>query len=190
MTQYCIVLFYTTSSVMRAEKLLIKEGYFIKLIPTPRQFSSDCGIAVRFDCNDREQIKEVLDEARVEFDAVYEAPFSALVFKTLADPFAGKLNLFKVMSGKIDSESIIFNSTKKAKERLGQLLSIEGRKQSPINEASVGVIAAVAKLKETTTGDTLCDRDQRGEEGHGQGLQMTRRVNSHIPAPDDKSRGA
>ncbi|UCF72107.1 MAG: elongation factor G [Deltaproteobacteria bacterium] len=98
-------------------------------------------------------------EELVEFDAVDEAPFSALVFKTLADPFAGKLNLFKVVSGKIDSESTVFNSTKKVKERLGQLLLIEGRKQTPIDMASAGTIAAVAKLKETTTGDTFCKED-------------------------------
>ena len=96
---------------------------------------------------------------KVEFDAVDEAPFSALIFKTLADPFAGKLSLLKVMSGKIDSESTIFNSTKKVKERLGQLLSIEGKKQTPINTANVGDIAAIAKLKETTTGDTFCQAD-------------------------------
>jgi len=96
---------------------------------------------------------------KVEFDAVDEAPFSALIFKTLADPFAGKLSLLKVMSGKIDSESTIFNSTKKVKERLGQLLSIEGKKQTPINTANVGDIAAIAKLKETTTGDTFCQKD-------------------------------
>ncbi|GAH85159.1 unnamed protein product, partial [marine sediment metagenome] len=96
---------------------------------------------------------------KVEFDAVDEAPFSALIFKTLADPFAGKLSLLKVMSGKIDSESTIFNSTKKVKERLGQLLSIEGKKQTPINTANVGDIAAIAKLKETTTGDTFCRED-------------------------------
>ena len=92
----------------------------------------------------------------IEFDADDNAPFSALIFKTLADPFAGKLTLFKVMSGKVDSESTIFNSTKKVKEKLSQLLLIEGKKQTPINTARVGDIAAVAKLKETTTGDTIC----------------------------------
>ena len=71
MTQYGVVLFYTTSSVMRAEKLLTKEGYSIKLIPTPRQFSSDCGIAVRFDWNCCEQVKSILDLAKVEFDSVH-----------------------------------------------------------------------------------------------------------------------
>ncbi len=70
MTQYGVVLFHTTSAVMRAEKLLMKEGYSIKLIPTPRQFSSDCGIALRFDWNCCEQVESMLDEARVEFDAM------------------------------------------------------------------------------------------------------------------------
>lgn len=95
-------------------------------------------------------------EEGIEFDAVEEAPFSALIFKTLADPFAGKLNLFKVMSGRIDSESTVFNSTRKVKERLGQLLLIEGKRQTPVDTAGTGDIAAVAKLKETTTGDTFC----------------------------------
>ncbi len=71
MTQYGVVLFHTTSSVMRAEKLLTKEGYPVKLIPTPRQFSSDCGIALRFDWNHCEMVKSVLDEARIEFDAIH-----------------------------------------------------------------------------------------------------------------------
>ena len=71
MKQYGVVLFYTTSAVMRAEKLLVRKGYSIKLIPTPRQFSSDCGIALRFDWNHREQIESVLDEVKVEFDAVH-----------------------------------------------------------------------------------------------------------------------
>ena len=71
MKQYGVVLFHTTSAVMRAEKLLVRKGYPVKLIPTPRQFSSDCGIALRFDWNYREQIASVLDEVRVEFDAVH-----------------------------------------------------------------------------------------------------------------------
>ena len=71
MTQYGVVLFHTTSAVMRAEKLLIKSGYSIKLIPTPRQFSSDCGIALRFDWNHCDMLKSVLDEAKVEFNAIH-----------------------------------------------------------------------------------------------------------------------
>jgi hypothetical protein len=71
MTQYGVVLFHTTSAVMRAEKLLIKEGYTIKLIPTPREFSSDCGIALRFDWTKRDQIKTLLDEVKIEFDTIH-----------------------------------------------------------------------------------------------------------------------
>ncbi|MFC1961567.1 DUF3343 domain-containing protein [Chloroflexota bacterium] len=70
MTQFGVVLFYTTSAVMRAEKLLIKERYSIKLIPTPRQFSSDCGIALRFDWSQLESVKSVLNGAKVEFDSI------------------------------------------------------------------------------------------------------------------------
>ena len=102
---------------------------------------------------------KIASEENVEFDATSEAPFSALVFKTFADPFAGRLNMFKVMSGKINSENTVLNSTKNVKEKLGQLLLIEGKKQRQVNEAVAGDIAAVAKLKETTTGDTFCKND-------------------------------
>jgi hypothetical protein len=71
MTQYGVVLFHTTSAVMRAEKLLIKREYSIKLIPTPRQFSSDCGIALRFEWNALDRVKRVLSEAEVEFVAIH-----------------------------------------------------------------------------------------------------------------------
>jgi len=70
MTQYGVVLFYTTSAVMRAEKLLTKDRHSIKLIPTPRQFSSDCGIALRFGWDDLDQVKLVLDDAKVEYDSI------------------------------------------------------------------------------------------------------------------------
>ncbi len=70
MTEYGIVLFHTTSAVMRAEKLLVKAGYPVKLIPTPRQFSSDCGIALRFDWSQHEQVKSVLDMPHVEIVAI------------------------------------------------------------------------------------------------------------------------
>ena len=69
--QYGVVLFHTTSSVMRAEKLLIKEGYSIKLIPTPREFSSDCGIALRFEWAQQEQVKSLLSDAGVEIAAIH-----------------------------------------------------------------------------------------------------------------------
>ncbi len=84
-------------------------------------------------------------------------PFSALVFKTIADPYAGKLSVFRVFSGRLKGDSTIFNSTKKAKERVSQVLLIEGKNQKPIDTVGPGAIAAVAKLKETKTGDTICE---------------------------------
>jgi len=85
------------------------------------------------------------------------APFSAFVFKTVIDPFAGKLSIFRVVSGRGSSDAAVLNSTRGSKERFGQLLRLEGKKQSPLSSALPGEIVAVAKLKDTTTGDTLCD---------------------------------
>jgi elongation factor G len=86
-----------------------------------------------------------------------DAPFSAFVFKTIADPFAGKLNLFRVYSGSVNADSTLYNSKKEVRERIGQIFLLEGKKQKPVGFASVGDIVAVAKLKETTTGDTFSD---------------------------------
>lgn len=71
MTDYGVVLFHTTSSALRAEKILIKKGYAVKLIPTPRELSSDCGIALRFDWSRREQVNSALDVAGVEIDSIH-----------------------------------------------------------------------------------------------------------------------
>ncbi len=84
-------------------------------------------------------------------------PFSALVFKTTSDPYTGKITIFRVYSGVLNSDSTIFNSTKGVEERIGQIYELEGKKQHPIKQAVAGDIVAVAKLKETITGDTLCD---------------------------------
>ncbi|MDY6793360.1 MAG: elongation factor G [Thermodesulfobacteriota bacterium] len=86
-----------------------------------------------------------------------DAPFSAFVFKTVADPYAGRLSIFKVVSGKLGSDGNFYNVNKETKERFNQLLTIAGKEQKAASEAGPGAIVAVAKLKETTTGDTLCD---------------------------------
>jgi elongation factor G len=83
--------------------------------------------------------------------------FSAFVFKTITDPFAGKLTLFKVYSGELHPDSVVLNVKKDEKERIGQIFYLVGKKQKPAGFVSVGDIAAVAKLKEAATGDTLCD---------------------------------
>jgi len=82
---------------------------------------------------------------------------SALVFKTVADPYAGKLTIFRVVSGVLNSDSTVYNATKGLKERIGQILKIEGKNQKAINPAISGDIVAVAKLRETTTGDSFSD---------------------------------
>ncbi len=85
------------------------------------------------------------------------APFSAFVVKTLADPYAGRLTIFRVVSGTIGSDGTFYNANKETKERFNQLLTITGKEQKPAKGAGPGAIVAVAKLKETITGDTLCD---------------------------------
>ena len=85
------------------------------------------------------------------------APFSAQVFKTMADPYAGKLSIFKIFSGTLTPDMSPLNSSKDAAERIGQILRLEGKKQKAVGSASAGEIVAVAKFKETSTGDTLCD---------------------------------
>jgi len=93
----------------------------------------------------------------IERKADPNAPFAAYVFKTVIDPFVGKLSIFRVISGKAASDATVLNATHQSRERFGQLLRLEGKKQAPLAVALPGEIAAVAKLKDTTTGDTLCD---------------------------------
>jgi elongation factor G len=84
-------------------------------------------------------------------------PFSAMVFKTIADPYAGRLTLFRVYSGAVSSDSTFYNATRKINERFGNIFFLEGKSQKPVDSSLVpGDIAAVAKLKETATGDTIC----------------------------------
>jgi elongation factor G len=86
-----------------------------------------------------------------------DAPLSALVFKTVADPYAGKVTMFRVYSGTLTSDSTIFNATRGVRERVGQLLLLRGKQQSPVEGLGAGDMGAVVKLKETGTGDTLSD---------------------------------
>ena len=84
-------------------------------------------------------------------------PFSALAFKIMADPFVGKLAFFRVYSGTLQSGSYVYNSTKGKKERIGRILQMHANKREEIQEVYAGDIAAAVGLKDTTTGDTLCD---------------------------------
>lgn len=93
------------------------------------------------------------DERRASDDL----PFSALAFKIMADPYVGKLGFFRVYSGKLASGSYVFNSTKGKKERIGRILQMHANHREDIQEVYTGDIAAAVGLKDTTTGDTLCD---------------------------------
>jgi elongation factor G len=87
-----------------------------------------------------------------------DAPFSALVFKTIADPFAGRITLFRVLSGKARTDTTVFNSTRNESERLTGLALSQGKSFEKVPELKAGDIGALSKLKATQTGDTLCDK--------------------------------
>ena len=85
-------------------------------------------------------------------------PFSAYCFRTVADPFAGRINIFKIISGHLQTDANAFNSTRGVMERLGALHVMQGKQLDKVSEAHAGDIVACVKLKETQTGDTLCDK--------------------------------
>jgi elongation factor G len=95
-----------------------------------------------------------------EIEPTVSAPFSALVFKTTADPYVGKLTYLRVYSGVINSDSTVWNATRNRAERIGQLYMIRGKSQEPVPRIVAGDIGAVSKLSETNTGDTLSSKDR------------------------------
>ena len=117
----------------------------IDLLPSPVDRGAATGV-------------DPVTKAEVTRDPSPTAPFSAFVFKTVADPHAGRISLFRVYSGTFKSDSTVFNSTRDALERAGHLELLEGKTQTPVPEILAGDLGAVAKLKDTHTGDTLCDK--------------------------------
>ncbi len=101
--------------------------------------------------------KNPKDKKEVERKPLKTEPLSAYVFKTIADPYAGKLSVFRVYSGVLRADSNVLNTTTGVKERIGQVFHLMGKKQIPAYTLGPGEIGAVAKLKETYTGDTLSD---------------------------------
>ncbi|MBI5241253.1 MAG: elongation factor G [Elusimicrobia bacterium] len=95
------------------------------------------------------------EKKALELDS--NGPFAALVFKTLSDPYMGQITIFKVFSGKVAGNSGFYNVNKGAREKIGPIFSLVGKNQSPMDEASAGDIACVAKLKDTSTNDCLSD---------------------------------
>ena len=114
-------------------------------LPSPKEQE----IAVIGDSDKRETIEPSQD-----------APLAALVFKTSADPYVGKLTYFRVYTGGIDSNSQVWNATRSGVERIGQLFILKGKTQEPVSQLGAGDIGGVAKLSLTNTGDTLCSQAQ------------------------------
>lgn len=102
-------------------------------------------------------VKDAKTSEDKELTSDVNAPFAAGVFKSISDPYVGQLTIFRIFSGSIKSDTGFYNATKQARERIGALLRLFGKEQKTVAEAIAGDIVAVAKLKNTTTGDSLCD---------------------------------
>jgi elongation factor G len=102
----------------------------------------------------------ITDSAEEQIEPAEDAPLAALVFKTTADPYVGKLTYFRVYTGAIESNSQVWNATRASAERIGQLFMPRGKNQEPVAKVSAGDIGAVAKLTVTLTGDTLSSQNK------------------------------
>jgi len=137
---------YAVSSISLVG-LSILLDHIVEFAPNPATHEAEYGFA-----------NAEMDGDRVSRKYSSSEPFSAYVFRTIADPFAGRINVMKVISGKVASDATVYNSTRDTMERLGALQVIQGKTLDKVNEASVGDIIAVVKLKDTQTGDTLSDK--------------------------------
>ncbi len=106
-------------------------------------------------------VKDAKTEEEKELRPDINAPFAANVFKSLSDPYVGQLTIFRIFSGGLKSDTNFYNVTNQLNERFGPLLSLFGKEQVPIREANAGDIVAVAKLKNTFTGDSLCTEKEQ-----------------------------
>jgi len=97
------------------------------------------------------------DNQEVSRQATTDSPFSAVIFKTIIDPFVGRLSYVRVYSGTLQTDSLLFNATRKIKEKSGHLYQLLGKKHTAIASAGAGDVVAIGKLKDAQTGDTLCD---------------------------------
>ncbi|RLC31750.1 MAG: elongation factor G [Deltaproteobacteria bacterium] len=123
--------------------------FFVSGMPSPLDRGAKTGI----DPDNDAEIERMPDP---------DAPFSGFVFKTVADPYAGRLSIFRVVSGTLGPDGNFYNVGKETRERYNQLLTIAGKEQKPAAQgAGPGSIVAIAKLKETTTGDTICDESAK-----------------------------
>lgn len=118
-------------------------------MPTPHDMQDGVYVGVQPDT----------DEA-ISIEVNEEGPFSALVFKTVVDPFVGKISMFKVYSGQVKKDMEVLNATRDEVEKIGQVFLLRGKEQLEVNAILAGDIGATSKLQYTETGDTLCDKDK------------------------------
>ncbi|MGE3467669.1 MAG: elongation factor G, partial [Pyrinomonadaceae bacterium] len=143
-SKLCPVYAASSTTLVGLQTLL---DHLIEFAPNPRTHEMEYGFA------DNEMTGE-----RINRKYANSEPFSAYVFRTIADPFAGRINVMKVVSGKVASDATVRNSSRDTDERLGALHLISGKTLEKVPEAATGDIIAVVKLKDTQTGDTLCDK--------------------------------
>ncbi|MBN2207555.1 MAG: elongation factor G, partial [Candidatus Aminicenantes bacterium] len=105
---------------------------------------------------ERKEVRAQVNGQEAALAASVDAPFSAFVFKTISDPYTGRISLLRVFSGRVNPDATVVNPGKEADEKLGGLFYLQGKEQVPAGQARAGDIVATAKLKATTTGDTLC----------------------------------
>ena len=105
-------------------------------------------------------VKDLKENKEIQLKrTVDDSPFSALVFKTIADPYVGNLTYFRVFTGELSSDSQVYNSSQDVENKVGKIFRMQGKEQSSVSKVSAGSIGAIAKLKKTNTGDTLCDKE-------------------------------
>lgn len=138
-----VPVFCGSALINRGVKILMDS--IIKLMPSPLEVGS---------------IKATKhgSDSEVELKVQQEAPLSALVFKTIADPFVGKISMMRVFSGVLKSDSTVYNTTTEKTEKISQLFILRGKKQIPVSMLVAGDIGAVAKLQSVNTNDTLCSQ--------------------------------
>ena len=143
-SKLCPVYAVSSANLVGLQILL---DHIVEFAPNPATHEAEYGFANADLSGDRVSRKYSNDE-----------PFSAYVFRTIADPFAGRITVAKVVSGKVANDATVYNSSRDTMERLGALHVIQGKSLDKVNEAQTGDIIAMVKLKDTQTGDTLNDK--------------------------------
>ena len=140
-SKLCPVFAVSTTSLVGISTLL---DHIVEFAPDPAHHEAEHG---KNEKGEEESRKYLSSES-----------FSAYCFRTIADPFAGRINVFKVISGKVGTDATVYNCSRSVSERLGALHTMQGKQLDKVPEANAGDIIACVKLKETQTGDTLCDK--------------------------------